>query len=202
MQTATLYTLQSKVIPVHNHESVRYMTEEVSPLRVEGGPPLYIPSYLKETYLPLHHVCKSFRVCSGIRPPGPWKLYDTHRDLETYDTVDTYHHLFAVEPELEGILWHVFNEEKVAGKISKLEHEKRIETGKFEKCLESLTQTRQEKSKLEEKLNDALSTNASLNDRYLSTNDELFDLRCRVNNFCEYNVFKRLWIAFRNELTP
>jgi predicted nuclease with TOPRIM domain len=129
-------------------------------------------------------------------------LYDTPKDLETYDTVDTYHHLFAVEPELEGILWHVFNEEKVAGKISKLEHEKKVATGKLEKCLESLTQTRQEKSKLEENLKDALSTNASLNDRYLSTNDELFDLRWKVNNFCEYNVFKRLWITFRNDLTP
>jgi hypothetical protein len=181
------------------------MTEEVSPLRVEGGPPLYIPSYLKETYLPLHHVCKSFRITQGIpgiSPPGPWKLYDTHKDLETYDTVDTYHHLFAVEPELESILWHVFNGEKVAGKISKLEHEKQVETGKLEKCLESLTQTRQEKSKLEEKLNDALNTNASLNERLLSAEGELFVIRRRVHKYCQYNVFRRLWIAFRNDLTP
>jgi len=138
----------------------------------------------------------------GISPPGPWKRYDSRKDIETYDTINTYHHLFAVEPELEGILWHVFNEEKVAGKISKLEHEKKVEAGKLEKSLESLTQTRQEKSKLEEKLNDALSTNASLNERLLSAEDELFDLRWRVHNFCEYNVFKRLWIAFRNDLTP
>jgi hypothetical protein len=129
-------------------------------------------------------------------------LYDTHKDLETYDTVDTYHHLFAVEPELEGILWHVFNEEKVAGKISKLEHENRVGTDKLNKCHEDLIQTKQEKSKLEEKLNDALSTNASLEAEYLSTKGELFDLRWRVHNFCKYNVFKRLWIAFRNDLTP
>jgi hypothetical protein len=181
------------------------MTEEVSPLRVEGGPPLYIPSSLKETHLPLHHVCKSFRVsqgCHGISPPGPWKLYDTHKDLKTYDTVDTYHHLFAVEPELEGILWHVFNEEKVAGKISKLEHEKKVETDKSNRYYKDLTETKQEKSKLEEKLKDALNTNASLNERLLSAEDELFDLRWRVHNFCEYNVFKRLWVAFRNDLTP
>ena len=208
MQTATLYTLKSKVIPVYDDKTLRYLdrAEDVSPLYLEGGHTIFTDKVLfKETYLPLHHVCKSFRVTRGIpgiSPPGPWKLYDTHKDLETYDTVDTYHHLFAVEPELEGILWHVFNEEKVAGKISKLEHEKKVETGKLEKCLESLTQTRQEKSKLEEKLNDALSTNASLKAEYLSTKDELFDLRWRVNNFREYNVFKRLWIAFRNGLTP
>jgi len=208
MQTATLYTLKSKVITVYDDKTLRYLdrAEDVSPLYIEGGSPVFTDKALfKETYLPLHHVCKSFRVsrgCSEIRPPGPWQRYDSKKDWKTGDDINTYHHLFAVEPELEGILWHVFNEEKVAGKISKLEHEKRIETGKFEKCLESLTQTRQEKSKLEEKLNDALSTNASLNDRYLSTNDELFDLRRRVHNFCEYNVFKRLWIALRNDLTP
>lgn len=207
MQNATLYTLKSKVIPVYDDKTLRYLDrpEDVTPLYIEGGSPVFIPSSIKETILPLHHVCKSFRVTQGIpgiSPPGPWQRYDSRKDMGTRDTVDTYHHLFAVEPELEGILWHVFNEEKVAGKISILEHEKRTETGKFEECLESLTQTRQEKSKLEEKLKDALNTNASLNERLLSAEDELFDLRWRVHNFCKYNVFKRLWIAFRNDLTP
>jgi hypothetical protein len=206
MQTATLYTLKSKVIPVYDDKTLRYLdySKDVTPLYIEGGHTMFIPSSIKET-IPLHPVWKSFRVprgCSEIRPPEPWQRYDSVKDWETEDDINTYHHLFAVEPELEGILWHVFYEEKVAGKISKLEHEKKVETGKLEKCLESLTQTRQEKSKLEEKLNDALSTNAPLNDRYLSTNDKLFDLRWRVHNFCEYNVFKRLWVAFRNDLTP
>jgi hypothetical protein len=207
MQTATLYTLQSKVIPVYDDKTLRYLdrSEDVTPLYIEGGSPVFTPSPIKETILPLHHVCKSFRVsrgCSEIRPPEPWKLYDSEKDWKTGDDINTYHHLFAVEPELERILWHVFNEEKVAGKISKLEHEKKVETGKLEMCLEILTQTRQEKSKLGEKLNDALNTNASLNERLLSAEGELFVIRRRVHKYCQYNVFRRLWVAFRNDLTP
>jgi hypothetical protein len=191
MQTATLYTLQSKVIPVYNHEIVRYMAEEVSPLRIEGGPPLYIPSYLKETYLPLHHVCKSFRVsrgCSGISPPGPWQRYDSEEDWKTGDDINTYHHLFAVEPELEGILWHVFNGEKVAGKISKLEHEKKVETDKSNRLYKDLTEAKNKNAELQRELD--------------LTRKDYLQLGSSVDYFRRCNIFRRLWVAFRNDLTP
>ncbi len=194
MQTATLYTLQSKVIPVYNDKYIRYMdrTEDVSPLYIEGGHTVFTDKVLfKEVYLPLHHVCKSFRVsrgCSEIRPPGPWKLYDTHKDLETYDTVDTYHHLFAVEPELEGILWHVFNEEKAAGKISKLEHENRVGTDKLNKCHADLTEAKNKNAELQIELD--------------LTRKDYLQLGSSVDYFRRCNVFRRLWVAFRNELTP
>jgi len=194
MQTATLYTLQSKVIPVYNDKYIRYMdrTEDVSPLYIEGGHTVFTDKVLfKEVYLPLHHVCKSFRVsqgCHGISPPGPWKWLDTEKDWKTKDNINTYHHLFAVEPELEGILWHVFNEEKVAGKISKLEHEKRVGTDKLNKCHADLTEAKNKNAELQRELD--------------LTRKDYLQLGSSVDYFRRCNVFRRLWVAFRNELTP
>lgn len=194
MQTATLYTLQSKVIPVYNDKYIRYMdrTEDVSPLYIEGGHTVFTDKVLfKEVYLPLHHVCKSFRVsqgCHGISPPGPWKWLDTEKDWKTKDNINTYHHLFAVEPELEGILWHVFNEEKVAGKISKLEHEKRVETDKSNRLYKDLTEAKNKNAELQRELD--------------LTRKDYLQLGSSVDYFRRCNVFRRLWVAFRNELTP
>jgi hypothetical protein len=193
MQTATLYTLQSKVVPVYNDKILRYLdrVEDVTPLYIEGGSPVFIPSSIKETILPLHHVCKSFRVsrgCSEIRPPGPWQRYDSGKDWKTGDDINTYHHLFAVEPELEGILWHVFNEEKVAGKISKLEHEKRIETDKSNRYYKDLTEAKNKNAELQRELD--------------LTRKDYLQLGSSVDYFRRCNIFRRLWVAFRNDLTP
>jgi hypothetical protein len=104
MQTATLYTLQSKVIPVYDDKSIRYLghVDDVSPLYIEGGHTVFTDKALfKETYLPLHHVCKSFSVprgCPGITPPKPWKFFDSQEDRGSGEREDTYHHLFAVDP--------------------------------------------------------------------------------------------------------
>ena len=201
MQTATLYTLQSKVIPVYDDESIRYLghVDDVFPLYVEGGQTVFTnKALLKETYLPLHHVCKSFSVSREfprITPPKPWEFLNSQEDLGSRFHEDIYHHLFAVDPELEKILRHVFNGEKVSEKIPKLEQEKVVEIDKFDKA-------NQKCFKLEEKLKDVLSTNASLNERLLSTDDKLYELRRKVHTFCECNVFKRLWVAFRNDLVP
>jgi len=179
MQTATIYTLDAKVVPVESCSStVRTfpLDEPTLTYGVVGGGPLRIPT--SETIdLPLHHV-GSF---SKINFPGPLlnQSNKPHRQ--------TQYHLFAVEPALKEILSAPFRAEWAA-EVSKLE--------------EDTLAYKNINCKLEEKLNDALSTNASLNDRYLSTNDKLFDIRCRVHNFCEYNVFRRLWVAFRNDLTP
>ena len=201
MQTATLYTLQSKVIPVYDDKSMGYLSyvNDVSPLYIEGGHTVFTDKALfKETCLPLHQVCKSFSVprgCPGIAPPKPWKFFDSQEDQGSGKREDTYHHLFAVDPELEKILWHVFNDKEASGKISKLEQEKKVVADKFDKA-------NQKCFKLEEKLKDVLSTNASLNERLLSTGDKLYELRRKVYTFCECNVFKRLWVAFRNDLVP
>jgi|LakMenEpi03Aug12_release.lakeMendotaPanAssembly.Ray.scaffolds.fasta_scaffold675816_2 hypothetical protein len=194
MQTATLYTLQSKVVPVYNDKILRYLdrVEDVTPLYIEGEHTVFTDKALfKETYLPLHHVWKSFRVsrgCSEIRPPGPWQRYDSGKDWKTGDDINTYHHLFAVEPELEGILWHVFNEEKVAGKISKLEHEKRIETDKSNRYYKDLTEAKNKNAELQRELD--------------LTRKDYLQLGSSVDYFRRCNIFRRLWVAFRNDLTP
>lgn len=194
MQTATLYTLQSKVIPVYDDKSIRYLghVDDVSPLYIEGGHTVFTDKALfKETYLPLHHVCKSFSVprgCPEITPPKPWKFFDSQEDRGSGEREDTYHHLFAVDPELEKILWHVFNGEKVSGKISKLEQEKAAEIDKFNKCYENLTETKRK--------------NAELHRKARFNHDELLQLRRRVHKFCQHNLFRRLWVAFRNDLVP
>ena len=201
MQTATLYTLQSKVIPVYDDKSIRYLSydNDVSPLYIEGGHTVFTDKALfKETYLPLHHVYKSFSVprgCPGITPPKPWEFLNSQEDRGSGEREDTYHHLFAVDPELEKIIRHVFNDKEASGKISKLGQEKKVVADKFDKA-------NQKCFKLEEKLKDVLSTNASLNERLLSTDDKLFELRRKVHTFCECNVFRRLWVAFRNDLVP
>jgi hypothetical protein len=107
-----------------------------------------------------------------------------HPSTSTRQTQD---HLFAVEPALKEILSAPFRGEW-ASKVSKLEKENLACNSK--------------NYELEEKLKDALSTNASLNARYISTREELFELRRRVHKFCTHNVFRRLWVAFRNDLTP
>jgi hypothetical protein len=193
MQTATLYTLQSKVIPVYDDKTLRYLdrAEDVTPLYIEGGSPVFIPSSIKETILPLHHVCKSFRVsrgCSGISPPGPWQRYDSQKDWKTGDDINTYHHLFAVEPELESILWHVFNEEKVAGKISKLEHEKKVETDKSNRLYKDLTEAKNKNAELQRELD--------------LTRKDYLQLGSSVDYFRRCNIFRRLFLAFCNDLTP
>jgi hypothetical protein len=192
MQTATLYTLKSKVIPVYDDKTLRYLdySKDVTPLYIEGGHTMFIPSSIKET-IPLHPVWKSFRVprgCSEIRPPEPWQRYDSVKDWETEDDINTYHHLFAVEPELEGILWHVFNEEKVAGKISKLEHEKRIETDKSNRYYKDLTEAKNKNAELQRELD--------------LTRKDYLQLGSSVDYFRRCNIFRRLWVAFRNDLTP
>jgi dynactin complex subunit len=103
------------------------------------------------------------------------------------NTRRTQDHLFAVEPALKEILSAPFRAEWEA-KTRKLEKENLAYNNK--------------NYELEKKLKDALSANASLNKRYLSTADEIFELRRRVHKFCEHNLFRRLWIAFRNDLTP
>jgi hypothetical protein len=133
-------------------------------------------------------MCVNRLGCPGISPPGPWQQYYSEKDWETKDTVNTYHHLFAVEPELESILWHVFNEEKVAGKISKLEHENRVGTDKLNKCHADLTEAKNKNAELQRELD--------------LTRKDYLQLGSSVDYFRRCNVFRRLWVAFRNELTP
>jgi len=180
MQTATIYTLNAKVVPVESYHSTVQMfscDEPTMTYRVEGGEPLRIPTY-ETVNLPLHRV-SSFSI---IEPP---------RDLmipgNTGNTSRTQDHLFAVEPALKEILSAPFRDEW-AFKVRKLEKENLAYNNK--------------NYELEEKLKDALSTNASLNARYISTCEELFELRRRVHKFCTHNVFRRLWVAFRNDLVP
>jgi hypothetical protein len=144
--------------------------------RVEGGEPLRIPT-CETVDLPLH------RVSSFSRINSPEFLLNQ----PTISTRQTQDHLFAVEPALKEILSAPFRDEW-APKVSKLEKENLAYNNK--------------NYELEEKLKDALSTNASLNARYISTCEELFELRRRVHKFCTHNVFRRLWVAFRNDLTP
>jgi len=143
---------------------------------VEGGEPFRIPTY-ETVNLPLH------RVSSFSRINSPESMLN-HPSTSTRQTQD---HLFAVEPALKEILSAPFRGEW-ASKVSKLEKENLAYNNK--------------NYELEEKLKDALSTNASLNARYISTREELFELRRRVHKFCTHNVFRRLWVAFRNDLTP
>ena len=178
MQTATIYTLNAKVVPVESYLStiqVFSCDEPTVTYRVEGGEPLRIPTY-ETVNLPLHRV-SSFSI---IEPPE-------HLMIPGNSTRRTQYHLFAVEPALKEILSAPFRNEW-AFKVSKLEKENLAYNNK--------------NYELEEKLKDALSANASLNKRYLSTAEEIFELRRRVHNFCECKVFKRLWVAFRNDLTP
>jgi hypothetical protein len=99
----------------------------------------------------------------------------------------TQDHLFAVEPALKEILSAPFRAEWEA-KVSKLEKENLAYNNK--------------NYELEEKLKDAMSANAFLRGELGLVTQEIFKLRKRVYNFCECNVFRRLWVAFRNDLTP
>ena len=179
MQTATIYTLNAKVVPVEPYRStiqVFSCDEPTMTYLVEGGEPFRIPTY-ETVNLPLH------RVSSFSRINSPESMLN-HPSTSTRQTQD---HLFAVEPALKEILSAPFRGEW-ASKVSKLEKENLAYNNK--------------NYELEEKLKDALSTNASLNARYISTREELFELRRRVHKFCTHNVFRRLWVAFRNDLTP
>ena len=179
MQTATIYTLNAKVVPVEPYRStiqVFSCDEPTMTYLVEGGEPFRIPTY-ETVNLPLH------RVSSFSRINSPESMLN-HPSTSTRQTQD---HLFAVEPALKEILSAPFRGEW-ASKVSKLEKENLACNSK--------------NYELEEKLKDALSTNASLNARYISTREELFELRRRVHKFCTHNVFRRLWVAFRNDLTP
>lgn len=178
MHTATIYTLNAKVVPVEPYDSTVRMYSANEPTKifgVKGNPPVRIPE--SETInLPLHRV-SSFSI---IEPPE-------HLMIPGNNTRRTQDHLFAVEPALKEILSAPFRAEWEA-KARKLEKENLAYNNK--------------NYELEEKLKGALSANASLNKRYLSTAEEIFELRRRVHKFCQCNVFKRLWVAFRNDLTP
>ena len=168
MQTATLYTLNSKVVPVYGNESVvmRYMTpQEMTPLNVEGEPTMFThASYTKE-YLPTHEVYTTFRSIRWdpeIPPPEPWKFLNYREDPRSGDRLNTYHHLFSVDPELEKILRHVFNSD----------------------------------------LTDANRKNEELTQELNLTRKDYLQLSQRVDYFRKCNVFRRLLIAFCNDITP
>jgi len=178
MQAATIYTLNAKVVPVESYLStiqVFSCDEPTVTYRVEGGEPLRIPTY-ETVNLPLHRV-SSFSI---IEPPE-------HLMIPGNNIRRTQDHLFAVEPALKEILSAPFRAEWEA-KVSKLEKENLAYNNK--------------NYELEEKLKDAMSANAFLRGELGLVTQEIFKLRKRVYNFCECNVFRRLWVAFRNDLTP
>ena len=168
MQTATLYTLNTKVVPVYGNESVvmRYKTpQEMTPLYVKGEPTMFISAPLTKEYLPTHEVYATFRSIRWgpeISPPEPWKFLNYREDPKTGDRLNTYHHLFSVDPELEKILRHVFNND--------------------------LAETKRKNEEMTQELD--------------LTREDLLQLDQRVDYFRKCNVFKRLWVAFRNDLVP
>jgi hypothetical protein len=183
MQTATIYTLNAKVVPVEPDRSTVQMfscDEPTMTYRIEGGEPLRIPTY-ETVDLPLHRV-SSFSI---IEPP---------RDLmipgNTGNTSRTQDHLFAVEPALKEILSAPFRDEW-AFKVRKLEKENLAYNNKNYELEEKLKAAEYKISHLKEHIEAVEKTGS----RYVKAWNQVW-------RFHREPILKRLWIAFRNELTP
>lgn len=180
MQTATIYTLNAKVVSVESYDStVRMYSDDRSDriFCIENEEPVRIP--VSEIIdLPLHHV-GSF---SRIEPPEHLLL--------SGNTRYTRDHLFAVEPALKKILSAPFKAEYEA-KVNKLEKENLA-------CIDK-------NHKLEEKLKAAESKISHLKQHIESmekTGSHYVEVWNQVWRFYREPTWKRLWIAFRNKLEP
>jgi hypothetical protein len=167
METATLYTLNSKIIPIVSRDYVRMEChQDLTPIYIKNEPCLFT---LKTIDLPLHTAYKSVQFSEEypmFSQPMPWKLHDS-RD----DGMNTYYHLFAVEPELERILRCVFND-------SELERELGSCKTKLCQSNNKNLELQKERDILKEKFNQA---------------------QQRINRFKGYGLIKRIWFAIRNE---
>jgi len=182
MQTATIYTLNAKVVPVEPYRStiqVFSCDEPTMTYLVEGGEPFRIPTY-ETVNLPLH------RVSSFSRINSPESMLN-HPSTSTRQTQD---HLFAVEPALKEILSAPFRGEW-ASKVSKLEKENLAYNNKNYELEEKLKVAEYKISHLKEHIEAVEKTGS----RYIKAWNQVW-------RFHREPILKRLWVAFRNDLTP
>lgn len=183
MQTATIYTLNAKVVPVRPLDStvrLYWIDGPDQTFYVENGEPVRIPE--SETIdLPLHRV-SSF---SRIEPPE-------HLMAPGNNTRNTRDHLFAVEPALKEILSAPFRAEWEA-KVSKLEKENLAYNNKNYELEEKLKAAESKISHLKRHIESMEKTMRG--SHYVKVWNQVW-------RFYREPTWKRLWIAFRNSLTP